>query len=147
MPDHLDGSSEGMVENNAKRPRSTSATPKSGKRPNPDERNRLMAIDSVGPTSEEDRYGDGELTDNEVSRIRVADDSATSIDSHSGIGSCPGVVAGSRGFGSAILAKILSRIPGFDAPAACASQGAAEFFGVQPKPRDSASHLVQQSGF
>ena len=43
------------------------------------------------PASEEDRYGEGELTDAEVPKIRVIDDSGTPVISHSGIGSCPGV--------------------------------------------------------
>ena len=37
-----------------------------------------------------------------------------------------------RGCGGASLAEVLDRIPKFDA---CASQGAAEFLGVQPNPR------------
>ena len=45
----------------------------------PDERDPLMGIDSVDPTSEEDRYGDGELTDTENPTDRVADDSGAQL--------------------------------------------------------------------
>ena len=101
----------------------------------PDERNRLMGIDSVVPTSEEDRFGDGEASVSEIPNHGVADNSETPVDSHSGIGFCPGVVDSSRGGGTASLAEILHGMPRFDVPAACASQDAAEFLGVQPNPR------------
>ena len=102
---------------------------------NPDEYDRLMRIDSVDPTSEEDRYGDEELTATENPISTVADDSGDPVDSHSGIGSCLGVADSSTGFGSASLAEVLNRMPRFDALAACASQVAPEFLGVQTNPR------------
>ena len=46
-------------------------------------------------------------------------------------------------FGCASLAEILNRMPSFDAPAACASQGVAEFLGVQNNPRQ---FRLRQSG-
>ena len=94
-----------------------------------------MGFDSVDPASEEDRYGDGELTEAEVHPRGVADDSGIPVDSHSGIGSCPGAADSWRGIDCASLAEVLNRMPRLDAPAACASQCAAEFLGVQSNPR------------
>ena len=75
----------GEVDNEAKRPRSTSMTPKSGRGMGPNERDRLMGINSVDfSPDEEEGFGDGELTDTENPIGRVADDSETS---HSGVGS------------------------------------------------------------
>ena len=48
-----------------------------------DERNRLMGITSVDFSSEEDGFGDGELTDAENPLGGVANDSAAPVDSHS----------------------------------------------------------------
>ena len=77
-------------ENEAKRPRSTSTTPKSGKGMHPDECDRLMGITSVDLSAEEDGFGDGELTDTENPIRGVADDSTTPVDSHPGSGIRPG---------------------------------------------------------
>ena len=89
----------------------------------------------MDPASEEDRYGDGELTDAEVQRLGVADDSGAPVDSRSGIGSCPGAADSLRGIGSASLAEVPNGVPRLDAPAACASQCAAELLGVQSSPQ------------
>ena len=113
MPDNLNGSSEDEVENEANGPHSTSTTPKSGRWLYPDECDRLMGINSVEPTSEEDRYGDGDLTDTEVHPHGVADDSGTPADSRSGIDLCPGAADSSRRIGSASLAEVLNRIVHF----------------------------------
>ena len=43
------------------------------------------------------RFGDGELTDTENPIEGVANDSATTMGSHSGIGSCPGAAESSTG--------------------------------------------------
>ena len=110
LPDHLiDGPSCDEEESEAKRPRSTSTTPKSGREMDPDECDRLMGIISVDLSSEEDRFGDGELTDTENPISRVADDSGAPVESHFGIGSCSGAADRSRGHGSASLAEILNR--------------------------------------
>ena len=67
LPDHLiDCPSDDEKENEAKRLRSTSTTPKSGRGMDPDEYDRMMGINPVDLSSEEDRFGDGELTDTRV---------------------------------------------------------------------------------
>ena len=98
LPEHLlDGGPSGDEEENvAKRPCSTSTTPKSGKGVDPDEYGRLMGITSVK---------------NPIGG--VAKDSATPIDS-SGSGIRPGADKDSRGYGRTNLAAL----------AACALQGA-----------------------
>ena len=53
---------------------STSTTHKSGRGMDPDECDRLMGINLVDLSSEEDRFGDGELTDTENPIEGVADD-------------------------------------------------------------------------
>ena len=60
----MHGPSGDEMENEAERPRSTS-TPKSGRGMDPDECDRLVGINSVDLFFEEDRFGDGELTDTE----------------------------------------------------------------------------------
>ena len=91
LPDQLDESSDSDAEKDAKGPRSTSTTPRSGKGLQPD----VMGIGSVELkfqfTSEEERDGDGELFDSEIPRMGVADYSTTQIDS------CPGAVESSKG--------------------------------------------------
>ena len=62
LPDQLDESSDGDAEKDTKRHRSTSTTPKSGKRLQQDEWNRLIGIGSVESTFEEEKDGDGEMT-------------------------------------------------------------------------------------
>ena len=53
LPDHLiDGPSGDEKENKAKRPRSTSTTPKSGRGMDPDEHDGLMGTNSVDLSSE-----------------------------------------------------------------------------------------------
>ena len=96
---------------------------------------RLMEVNSVDFSSEEDRFGDGELTDTGNPIDGVANDSGTPVDSHSGIGVCPGAAESLRGYGRVSLAEVLNRMPRLSAPAACASQGAAEFLGVQSNPQ------------
>ena len=109
LPDHLIGgpSCDGK-ENEAKRPIDH---PHVWKKVDPDQCDRLMGINSVDLSSEEDRFGDGGLTDTENPISRVANDSGTPVDSHSGIGSCPGAAESSRGFSNASLAEILDRMP------------------------------------
>ena len=114
LPGHLiDGPSDDEKENEAKRPRSTSTTPKSGKRMDPDDYDRVMGINSADFFSEENRCGDGELTDTENPVEGIANNSGTSVDSHSGIGSCPGAAESSKGCGSASPAEIFNRLPMF----------------------------------
>ena len=87
-PEHLrgdDGPSGSEEESEAKRPQSASTTPKSGRGVNPDEYDRLMGISSVNP-SEEDRLGDGEVTDTEGMEEGVANDSIASTPIISGSG-------------------------------------------------------------
>ena len=135
MPGYLRDSSGDEAENEAQRPCSTSTTPKSGRGMGPDECDRLMGIGAVDFSADEKGFGDGDLTDTENPAGRVADDSETPIESHSGIGSCLGVADSSRACGSASLMEIFSRLPKLNAPAACASQGAAEVLGAQANPR------------
>ena len=91
LPDHLiDGPSDDEKENEAKRHRSISTTPKSGRGMDPDEYDLMIGINSADLSSEEDRFGDRELTDTENPIEGVANDSGTPVRSHSGIGSCPG---------------------------------------------------------
>ena len=107
LPEHLlDGPSGDEEESEAKGPCSTSTTPKSGKGMDPDECDHLMGITSVDFSSEEDGFGDGELTDTENPIGRVADDSATPAGSHSGSGNRPGADKDSRGYGSSSLAEV-----------------------------------------
>ena len=56
---------------------------------------------------------------------------ATPADSHSGSDFHPGADKDTRGYGSSSLAEVLNSLPTFCDPAACASQGAAGFLGVQ----------------
>ena len=72
-----DGPSGNDEENDAKRPRSTSTTPKSARGIDPDEYDYLMGISSVNP-SEGDRFGDGDVNDTEGIEEGVANDSMTS---------------------------------------------------------------------
>ena len=56
----------------------------------------------------------------------------------SGLGNCPDADLDSKGFGSSSLAECLERmgdVSGLAAPAACASEGAAEYYRSQPYPR------------
>ena len=90
LPEYLkgdDGPSGDDEENDAKRRRSTSTSPKSARGMDPDEYDRLMRISSVKP-SEEDRFGDGDVTDTEEMAEGVANDSTTSAPIHSGSGWC-----------------------------------------------------------
>ena len=78
----------------------------------PDERDdRITGINSVDFSSEEEGFGDGELTDTENPIGKVADDSEMPIESHFGIGSHPGVADSSTGRGSASLMEILNGLP------------------------------------
>ena len=138
LPEYLrggDGPSGNEEENDAKRLRSTSTTPKSARGMDPDEYDCMMGIPSVHP-SEGDRFGDGDVTDTEKMGQGVADDSTASTPIVSGLGTCPGLDLDSRGCGSASLMKCLdrnlSRVSSLAAPAACASEQAAEYFRSQP---------------
>ena len=64
--------------------------PKTGKGLSPDEYDRLMGVGSVESTSEEDRNGDGELTDSEAPTPQEPQ-------SHSGVDSRPGRLWKARG--------------------------------------------------
>ena len=92
-------------------------------------------ISSVDLSNEEDGFGDGELTDTQDLDEEVANDLSNPILPISGSGNCPGVAGDSKGYGSASLTEVLNSLPNRAAPAACASQGAAEFLGVQSNPR------------
>ena len=80
MLGYLHPSSGDEVENKAKRPRSKSITPKSGRGMGPDECDRLLGINSVDFPSEDEGFGDGELTDTGNPTGRGADDSETRIE-------------------------------------------------------------------
>ena len=62
----------------------------------PHECDRLMGISSVN-LSEEDRVGDGDVTDTEGVEEGVANDSIVSTPIISGSGNCPGADVDSRG--------------------------------------------------
>ena len=72
--DDGDGPSGSEEEKDAKRMRSTSTTPRSGRGTDPDEYDRIMGISSVLPL-EMERFGDGNVTDTEGIDQGVADDS------------------------------------------------------------------------
>ena len=111
LPERLrgdDGPSGNEEESEAKRPRSTSTTPKSGRGIDPDDYDRLMGISSVNP-SEEDRFGDWDVTDMEAVEEGVANDSMTPTSMFSGSGNCPGADVESRGYGRASLMECLDR--------------------------------------
>ena len=55
----MDGPTGNEEKSEAKRPRSTSTTPKSGRAKDPDEHDRLMGISWVDLSDEEDGFGDG----------------------------------------------------------------------------------------
>ena len=136
LSEHLmDSPSGDEKESEAKRPRSTWTTPKSGRAKNPDEYDHLMGISSVDLFDKEDGFGDGELTDTQEHDEEVANDLRDTIDYQSGYGNCPGVAGDLRGYGSAGLAEVLNSMPNLTAPAACASQGAIEILGIQFNPR------------
>ena len=100
-PDDSDVSRGCEAEKEAKRPRSTSTTPKSVRGLEPYEYDRLMGVPSVGSTSGEERVG--EATDPENPNTGVADDFAQRPDSSSV------AVEGSRGIGSASSLEVLNR--------------------------------------
>ena len=64
----------------------------------PDEYDGMMGIISRDLSSEEDRFGDGELIDAENPVEGVANESGAPVVSHSGIRSCPGAADSSRGW-------------------------------------------------
>ena len=130
-----DGPSDNEEENDAKRPRSTSTTPKSARGMDPDEYDRMMGVSSAHP-SEGDRFGDGNVTDTEEMGHGVANGSTALTPIVSGLGSCPGADLDLKGCGSARLLECLdrnlSRVSSLAAPAACASDGAAEYLDLSP---------------
>ena len=67
----------------------------------------------MGPSSlnssEEDRFGDGDVTDAEEMEEGVANDSMASTPMFSGSGNCPGADVELRGYGSASLMECLDR--------------------------------------
>ena len=134
-------SSDGLEEEKeAKRPRSTSTTPRSGKGLEPYEYNRHMGATSVGSSSEE--IGDDEGT--EVEETENKPQAGVTNDSLPGHDSSSVVAEGSRGIGSASLLEVLglSRIPRFEIPAACASQGAMDLLGVGQNPEQRLVHSL-----
>ena len=95
--------------------------------------------------------GTGELTDTEEQDEGVANDLTNSVESYSGSGNYLGVAGSSiilvlpetrGGTGVLVLAEVLNCLPNLTAPAACASQGAAEILEVRSNPRQAA--LVQE---
>ena len=141
--DQPDGSEE---DNDAKRLRSTSTTPRSARGMDLDEYDRVMGISSAQPP-ERDRFGDGSVTHTEKIEQGVANDSTASTPIVSGLGNCPAGLD-SRGYGSASLTECLdrlSRVPNLAAPAACASEGAVEYFRSQPNPRQVVSPNSSQT--
>ena len=78
--------------------------------------------------------GMGGMTDTEHPTRGVANGSTVQllVDSHLCFGNCPGVAGDSRGYGSASLVEVLNSLPNLTAPAACASQGAAELYQSSP---------------
>ena len=90
------------------------------------------------------------MTDVEGADQGVANDSEASTPLASGLGTYPGVGVDSKGFGSSSLAECLERlgdVAGLTAPAACASEGAAEHYRSQSHPRQAASTVVSQDSF
>ena len=127
-------SSDGLEdEKDAKRPRSTSTTPRSGKGLEPYEYDRLMGAPSVGSTSDE--LGDGEGT--EADNLEENPDLGGTNDSLPGLESGSGVGESLRGVGSASHLEVLnrSRMPRLEVPAACASQSAMELLGIEQNPQ------------
>ena len=100
--DDGDGPSGSEEENDAKRLRSTSITPRSARGMDPDEYDCIMGISSVQPP-ERDRFGDGNVTDPEEIEQGVANDSTASTPIVSGLGNCPDADLDSRAYGSASL--------------------------------------------
>ena len=130
LSDELD--EEKGVEQEAKRPRSTSTTPRSesAKAREPNEYDRPLGSGSVGPSSDEgDELG---LTDGEDSDPhRSLEGYLPRLDLNSGVG------ASSRGCGSAGLLEALQsrQVAPLDIPAACASQGPIEFLRNEQRPQ------------
>ena len=111
LPEYLrgdDGLSGNEEENDAKRPHSTSTTPKSVQGTDLDEYDRVMGISSVHP-SEGDRFDDGDLTDTEGMEEGDANDSENSNPIVSGLDNRPGADFDSRAYGSASLIECLNR--------------------------------------
>ena len=109
---------------------------------------RVIGIFSVQP-SEMGRSGDGSVTDVEGIGIDrgAANDSEPSTLLASGLGIVPGVGIDSRGIGSSSLAECIERLSdafGFTAPAACASEGAAEYYRTQT---DTSSRLPTKTAW
>ena len=79
------------------------------------------------------------MTDTEGVEEGVANDSMASAPRISGSGNCPGPDADSRDYVRASLKECLdrnlSRVPSLAAPAAYASEGAAEYLRSQSNPR------------
>ena len=83
-----------------------------------------------------DRFGDGSVTDKSQGRNHqgVANDSSATTPVpglRDGLGNRLGADLDSRGYGSASLAECLDRLGGVSslaAPAACASEGAAQYY-------------------
>ena len=77
-------------------------------------------------SSEDDRFGDRDVTDTEGVEEGLANDSMASTPEFSGSGNCPGADVDLRGCGSASLIECLnrnlSRVPSLATPAACASE-------------------------
>ena len=88
--DDEDGTSGSEEEKDAKRLRSTSTTPRSGRGTDPDDYDRVMGISSAQP-SEIGRFGDGNVTDVEGIDQGVANDSEVSTPLTSNLGTFPGV--------------------------------------------------------
>ena len=113
-----------------------STTPRSRRGADPDDYDRVMGISSVQP-SEMGRLGDGNVTDIEETDQRVANDSEDSTPFSSRFRNFPGAGRDSKGFGSSSLVECLERlgdVSGLTAPAACASEGAAEHYRAQSLP-------------
>ena len=109
LPEYLrgddgDGLSGSEEEKDAKRMRSTSTTPRSGRDTDPDECDRITGFSSVQPP-EMERFGDGNVTDAEGIDQGVANDSGVSTPVAPALGNCPGFDLDSRGYESASLAE------------------------------------------
>ena len=122
MPEYLtrddgDGPSGSEEENDAKRLRSTPATPRSARGMDPGECDRILGVSSAQPP-EKDRFGDGSAADTEEIEQGVANDPTASTPIVSGLGNCAGADLDSRGYGSASLTECLNRLSGVSSPAA-----------------------------
>ena len=135
LPEYLrgdDGPSGNEEENDAKRPRSTSTTPKSA-RGTDAEYDRCMGVSSVNP-SEGDRFGDGDVTDAEGIEEGVANNSTVSTP----------LIAGSARSSNCPDANLDSRFAGVIASWNALIGILAEYLALPPHVAGKAIRLIEQ---